>query len=296
MNIFISGGSGFIGRAFSEIAISRGHRVLALCRNSDAALPAGVEVALGSLNKTPWRQVERFAPEVVLHLAWLSRDTGSAPFFDSTEHDIWCEQSKVWFKRIKEMGDIHIAGTGTCLEYGASPSPLSESSSRLDQTLAYSRAKFKLFQWLIRNGDGTASSWSWFRVFNSYGPGENPNRICSSLISHLGKGRRLVLRTPHDVKDYIFNEDVAKAMCLALEVKLTGAINIGTGKGISIKDLAVRVAAQLEIDASLVQNSAELEAGPHSTIVADINRIRSIGWKPQVSLNQGLQRLIQGIH
>ena len=255
-------------------------------------MPPGVEIAPGTLAETPWRQVEAFGPDTVLHLAWVATP---GAYLTSPENEVWLEQSTAWFQRLQAMEVPHIAGTGTCIEYAASSLPLQETISPLGPGFPYSRAKAALFEWLRDSGGGTASSWNWFRVFYLYGPGEHSKRICSSLITQLRAGRRLELRTPHSVKDYIFIDDLALAICQSLEARVQGAVNVGSGAGIAIQDLATRLAQLLHADPALVQQAAELDRDPYPVIIADNQRLRSLGWSPRVSLDEGLQRLIDSL-
>ncbi len=292
MKLFITGATGFIGRAFCRVALERGHRVLALCRNADAALPPGIEMVIGTLAETPWALVEQFSPDAVLHLAWVATP---GVYLTSPENEVWLEQSKAWFQSLRDIGVPHIAGTGTCIEYAASPEPLHEMTSRLGPAFPYSRAKAALFQWLNDGALGSQTTWSWFRVFYPYGTGEHPNRISSSIIARLSAGKSLALRTPHSVKDYIYVDDVASAMCLALESKVAGALNVGSGYGITIQELAVRITSLLHADSALVQQASELAHDPTPMVIADNKFLQRIGWSPKTTLDEGLQRLIDSL-
>ena len=292
MKLFVTGATGFIGRAFCRVAIERGHQVLALCRTAISTLPPGVEIAVGTLMDTPWSEVEKFSPDAALHLAWVATP---GVYLTSPENELWLEQSKTWFQKLSEIEVPHIAGTGTCIEYAASVEPLNEETSPLDPAFPYSQAKAALFHWLQGGGLGSSQTWSWFRVFYPYGPGEHPNRIFSSLIAQLSAGKSLALRTPHSVKDYIYIDDVALAMCHALESRATGAVNIGTGHGLPINELALRLAKLLGADPALVQHASELANDPTPTVIADSHKLRSTGWRPHTNLDSGLQRLIDSL-
>jgi dTDP-6-deoxy-L-talose 4-dehydrogenase (NAD+) len=288
MKLFITGATGFIGRAFCRVAIERGHRVLALCRNRNAVLPADVSVVAGSLTDTPWEKIKAFAPDAVLHLAWIATP---GIYLTSPENELWLEQSKAWIQQLQRIGVPHIAGTGTCIEYAASGEPLIEHTSPLDPVFPYSKAKADLFQWLRERDVSSAKSWTWFRLFYPYGPGEHPNRVISSLISQLTAGKSLALRTPHSIKDYIYIDNAALAICQCFEERLTGPVNIGTGVGVSILKLARAVATIVDADPSLVQIAETLTHDPTPIVIASIDRLRAIGWCPTTTLEEGLQRL-----
>ncbi len=292
MKIFVTGATGFIGRTFCRAALDRGHRLLALCRSAESTLPREIEVATGTMADAPWTQVERFAPDAVLHLAWVA---APGEYLASPDNEVWLEWSKTWFRRLCDMGVPHIAGTGTCIEYAASMVALNEDSSRLEPTFPYSHAKVALFEWLRDALIGGPTAWTWFRVFYPYGPGEHPDRIGSSLIRRLQAGKSVDLRTPRSVKDYIFIEDVASAMCQAIESGRGGAINVGTGKGVSVQQLAGRIAELLHVDTALLRHAPRLSNDPTPVVIADNRRLRSIGWSPRTSLDDGLQRLIDSL-
>ncbi len=292
MNVFVTGATGFIGRAFCCAALARGHRILALCRSADARLPQEVELAIGAIQSVPWTQVERFAPDAALHLAWADWMATPEVYLTSPVHGSWLQWSKDWFRRLLDMGVPHVAGAGTCIEYGASNAALNENTSALAPAFPYSSSKAALCEWLQHEVATGSAVWTWLRVFYPYGPSEHPDRICSSLIRQLRAGKRISLRTPHSVKDYIFIDDLASAMCQALERKAVGGINLGTGKGIAILSLASQIVELLRADPTLVQQAAELGPDPTPVVIADNTRLRSLGWNPTTDLETGLRRMI----
>jgi|UniRef100_UPI00378340EF nucleoside-diphosphate-sugar epimerase len=289
MKIFVTGATGFIGRAFCAEAIRRGHRLLALTRDPAAQIAADVEVAIGSLSETPWDQVTRFAPEAALHLAWIAEP---GVYLKSPENEVWLEQSKAWFRKLMELGVPYLAGTGTCIEYAPSTEPLNEEQSPLAPQFPYSKAKAALCEWLRGHATG---DWAWFRIFYPYGPGEHANRVCTSLLTSLRTGRPLALRTPDSVKDYLYIDDLAEALCVAMEGRHTGAINIGSGRGVAIRDLAALMAELTNASPQLVRQAAELAHDSSPVTVADMRRLKQAGWCPKTSLKDGLQHLIDSL-
>jgi nucleoside-diphosphate-sugar epimerase len=131
----------------------------------------------------------------------------------------------------------------------------------------------------------------WGRVFYPYGAGEHPARLCSSLIQKLQRGEKLLLKTPHSRKDYIYIEDLAAAVLLTVEKKFKGIINWGTGHAVSVREIADTVATMLG-RAALVENLNPPAVDPFPFVVADATRLRQLGWQPQISLPNGLGQLI----
>jgi nucleoside-diphosphate-sugar epimerase len=138
--------------------------------------------------------------------------------------------------------------------------------------------------------DGTQFCWG--RVFYPYGVGEHPARLCSSLIQKFRRGEKLVLKTPHSTKDYIYIDDLAAAILLTVETKFQGTINWGTGAGLSVRQIADAVAAMLGRP-ELVAEVSPPEIDPLGYVVADNARLKTLGWQQQFSLERGLGSLMQ---
>jgi dTDP-6-deoxy-L-talose 4-dehydrogenase (NAD+) len=135
------------------------------------------------------------------------------------------------------------------------------------------------------------AAWTWFRVFYPYGEGEHHGRMPSALMRKLAAGEELELKTPDSVKDYIHVKDAAEAMLAALECKLAGPVNIGTGTGLRIMDLALAIARCCGSDAGLVRRAPTPAEDPFPVTVADTAKLRSTGWRPSIGLEAGLARL-----
>ena len=127
-------------------------------------------------------------------------------------------------------------------------------------------------------------------MFYPYGVGEHPARLCSSLIQKFRRGEKLVLKTPHSTKDYIYIDDLAAAILLTVEKKFQGTINWGTGVGVSVRQIA-DAAAALVGRPELVEEISPPEIDPLGYVVADNSRLRQLGWRQQVEILQGLKQL-----
>jgi nucleoside-diphosphate-sugar epimerase len=87
---------------------------------------------------------------------------------------------------------------------------------------------------------------------------------------------------------------VAVALVLLLEKGFHGAVNLGTGVGITIRELALTV-SNLAGKTGLVQTDAMQGVDPLAYVVADSTRLRSLGWSPQFDLARGLRTLSEAI-
>jgi dTDP-L-rhamnose 4-epimerase len=97
-------------------------------------------------------------------------------------------------------------------------------------------------------------------------------------------------------RDLCFVEDIARANLLAAESdKLDGlAVNVGSGRATSVRDLAGIIARQLGVDIAPLARG-EFRTGEIRSLISDISRIRSIGYEPSVTIEEGIARYVAWI-
>jgi dTDP-L-rhamnose 4-epimerase len=97
-------------------------------------------------------------------------------------------------------------------------------------------------------------------------------------------------------RDLCFVEDIARANLLVMESdKLDGLpVNAGSGRATSVRDLAGIIADQLGIKIAPLARG-EFRPGEIRSLISDISRIRTIGYEPQVSIEEGIGRYIAWI-
>lgn len=289
MRILVTGGTGFIGSAFLRNALDANHTLACLSRNPSASLPPGVIRLLGPLSDPPWEAIECFRPDACVHAAWIATP---GVYLDSPENASWVDWSRTLLEGLAERGVTRIVGLGTCIEYEISGSPLNEELTPLSPVSVYARSKHRLHTELRPVLESQGVNFAWARVFYPYGEGEHRDRLVSSLIRRLRAGEPVSLRTPGSVKDYLHVEDVARAVSTLLDRSHNGPINLGTGEGVTVGQIARSLGNRLGRP-ELIQTPANPPLDPLDHVVADSSRLRSLGWRPHVTLEDGLERMIQ---
>ena len=97
-------------------------------------------------------------------------------------------------------------------------------------------------------------------------------------------------------RDLCFVEDIARAnLLVATTDKLDGLpVNVGSGRATSVRDLANVIAGQLGIDIQPLARG-EFRPGEIRSLISDTSRIASIGYKPAVTIEEGIGRYIAWI-
>ncbi|MDB6021437.1 MAG: NAD-dependent epimerase/dehydratase family protein [Pedosphaera sp.] len=292
MKILLTGPTGFIGSNFVRQALARGHQVAGLALPSEALptnLPAHKDLVWlrGTLEEAPWKEIAAFGADVCIHMAWI---TTPGVYLESPENFRLLESSLNFLARVRELGTNHIIGFGTCVEYQISHEPLSEEKTPVAPATPYARCKNDLRLALEAEAKTGGLQFCWARVFYPYGPGEHPSRLCSSIIQKLSRDEKIVLRTPDSTKDYIYIDDLAVALLTVMEKKFGGVINLGTGIGVTVKEVAHSLATMMG-KPGLISEIDPPEIDPLGYVVADASRLRGLGWRPAHTVAQGLQKL-----
>ncbi|MBM3876698.1 MAG: NAD(P)-dependent oxidoreductase [Verrucomicrobia bacterium] len=290
MRIIVTGGSGFLGSACVRAATAAGHSVAVLTRFPRQGSAA--EQLLGSVEQPPWTAIRNFAPDACVHAAWIATP---GLYLESPENADWVRWSLAFLNELPALGVRHITVLGTGIEYQITGQRLREDTTPLQPLSGYARSKCELHVQLAawRQDARLADlGLAWARIFYPYGAGEHPARLASSLIAKLRRGEPVQLKTPHSTKDYIHVDDVATALLTVLERRYCGAINVGTGVGVTVDTVAQKLGHLLG-RADLVQPPTNAPANSLDYVVADAGRLHALGWRPQVALEAGLRRLVE---
>ena len=184
--------------------------------------------------------------------------------------------------------------TGGLEEYGAGPSPFVESQ-REAPCSPYSFAQVAgthLSQMMQPHLPFAVVT---LRPTLIYGPDQSSDFLIPSLIRTLLRGRRFTLTEGRQRRDLLHVDDfVAAALAAADHDDLRGAVlNIASGEGHAIRDIAQRIAGMLDATALLDIGGAPDRATEIFDLVGDATLARErLGWRPEISLEQGLAQII----
>ena len=117
--------------------------------------------------------------------------------------------------------------------------------------------------------------------------------FCTRLLNNLPP---VLYEDGEQTRDFSFVEDIARANLLAAETdKLDGLpANVGSGSGVSIREIAETISNALKIDIAPEVNG-EFRPGEMRHLTSDTTRVHAAGYEPHVDLAEGIRRYIDWI-
>ena len=130
---------------------------------------------------------------------------------------------------------------------------------------------------------------------NLYGPNDNYDLDSSHVLPamirkfHEAKDKVTLWGDGSAMREFLYVDDLAEAAfkCM-LRYDSEDIINVGTGKDITIKDLAETIADVVGFKGEIVWDTSKPNGTPRK--VLNVDKIKSLGWKPKVSLREGIQK------
>ena len=136
------------------------------------------------------------------------------------------------------------------------------------------------------------------RLFNTYGPMQSKDAIIPTIIRQGLTELKLLLGDMHAIRDFIYVDDVVAGLIKMAEIpESTGeTINLGSGQGVLIKELSDKIINLIGSDAEIIFDATRIRLQDHhiGQLVADVTKAKNLlGWKPEVSLDSGLEQTIK---
>ena len=314
--IFIAGANGMVGKAIKRRLLKLGY---GLSKNNGLLLtPSRQELDLLNFNEVEnW--FIRYKPTIVILAA---AKVGGIHANDSQPADFILQNLKIQTNVIENSWKANVKRFlflgSSCIYPKFAKQPIKEESlleSSLEATNEwYAIAKIaglKLCEALRNQHDFDAIS---LMPTNLYGPGDNyhpeNSHVMASLISKFSKAtlnsKPFVecwgSGTP--LREFLHVDDLADAVVFCLENwqlnredspkdifgNPLNHLNVGTGKDISIKQLAEKISELVGFKGEIIWDKSKPDGTPKKQL--DISRISKLGWFPKISLDKGIKATI----
>lgn len=285
MRVFITGGTGFIGKFLVKRLEKSKHQVLILTRKpgenyKNISFLKGNLSQLGKIKK----EILRFNPDAVLHLAWEG-----IPDYGVENSLRNLSQGIELYKILLKTDCKKIICSGSLWEYGNQNGKVSEKTPIVPFNIFTAvKNSLNVFGREIFKDKGI--DFIWTRIFYVYGPGQKPTSLIPYLISSSKNNKSPEIRNIDAQNDFIYVEDVAEALLALLNKQIpAGEYNIGSGRLTAVRDIISLVNKYLKKD-SKTENISQKQMDQISAIYADISKIKKFtGWAPKVKMQEAIR-------
>ncbi len=310
--VLVTGAGGFIGSHLVEVLVREGYAVRALIRyTSDyhqgnlTLLPPDVSKEI-EIARADLRDAEAVADaakgvEIIYHLGAII----SIPY--SYQHP-------------EETVSVNVIGTLNVLQairqhdirrgvivstsevYGSAQHVPIDEKHPLQPQSPYSATKIAAESLSISFQRSYNTPIVVVRPFNTYGPRQSARAVIPTIISQALTRDVVSLGAIHTVRDYTYASDTARGLMQAAlyDEALGQVVNLGTGTSVTIGDVAEKIV-------SLIGRPVKIVAGDSQRLRPDASEVlrlesdnrlaaKLIHWRPQVSLEDGLQQTIDWIN
>ena len=290
--VLVTGGRGFIGRHCLPRLAAAGYEIHAVTNHAVAESRLGLEWHRADLFDAPGVRalIRKVSPSHLLHLAWV---TEPGVYWTSPENLRWVAASLELLHAFREAGGVRAVAAGTCAEYDWSDGICTEATTPLVPATPYGAAKHALQVELGVLSAQLGLSSAWGRIFFLYGPHEHRERLVPSVIRALLSGEPARCTHGNQLRDFLHVADVADAFVSLFASTVTGAVNIGSGEPVAIREVIGRIGTKLQAPELLRFGALPTREGEPPLLVANVERLRSdLGWKPKFDLDRGLDHAI----
>lgn len=306
--VLVTGAGGFIGSHLTEKLVERGASVRAMVHYNalgrwgwldHSPLVKQVEVVAGDIaDRDSVRQAMKDR-EIVFHLAALIAIPYSyhAPAsyvrtnIEGTLNVLQCA---------RDAGIERLVHTSTSECYGtARYAPIDEQHPLQGQS-PYSASKIGADKMAEAFHLSFSVPVVTVRPFNTFGPRQSARAVIPTIISQCLAGDSIRLGNVHPLRDmnYVSNTVDGFIAAASSDAALGRTVNVGSGREISVGDLAALIAKMIGKPISIQCDDQRLrKEGSEVDRLLCCNKLAHslLGWKPEVGLEEGLERTIAWI-
>ena len=297
MTILVAGGSGLVGSA-----IVRELKRL----NQDVIGISSKDVDLLDQEKT-FKFIKNLKPTTIIDSAAKVGGIGGNNSYpvEFLSQNLQIQSNLMHAAHAAKVSKFVFLGS-SCIYPRDCAQPIKEEyllTGALEQTnSAYSVAKIAGIELIKSYRKEYGYKWISVMPTNMYGPNDNfdleNGHVLPVLIRKFieakrsGSGKVILWGSGSPLREFLHVDDLAKAVVLCMDkYDDSKQINVGSGHEVSIKDLAGKISKAVGFNGEISWDSSK----PDGTMrkVLDSSKIANLGWKPLISLDQGITSTVE---
>ena len=233
--------------------------------------------------------LQSFLPDVVINCSWI---TEHASYLTSSKNQDYRNATVNLFHECQKIGVGHFIGVGSAAEY---VNDFVSDSVNLDKQLSttkYAKSKRDTLSDILNLHQDNLITFNWLRVFQAYGPSQDPNRFLPSLINSLRNELPISIQAPNVVRDWITTRDIASAVLHLIKLKISGTVDIGSTNGVSNLEIYQKIVDMIKprnLKFAISKNQDQ-----SALIASKDNILFETGWTSQDDLSSGINWILKG--
>lgn len=287
MKILLTGGTGFLGKNLINNLVRDEHEIVVISRKKpDSEIFKNIDFFapdIESINKIFTRHKDI---DVVIHSA---TDYGRSKGFPEAVFSA---------NLIFPMNLLKVSSSNSIKYFFNIDTFFNTQKSCYSHLSEYSTSKRHFQEWGKIIADREIIRFVNLKMFHLFGPGDSLEKFIPAIIGECLNGIDINLTAGTQMRDFIFVEDAISALKKIVSKEICeppgySTYEIGTGRSTSIRDIVDKIKKLSASKSKLNFGSVPTRDGEFTESVADIAPLKSLGWAPTYSLEDGLKLTIE---
>jgi nucleoside-diphosphate-sugar epimerase len=287
MTILLTGATGFLGSYLLKSFLNNGHKVIALKRSTSNTY-----------------RIEVYLNQIILY---DMDKTELSDIFKNHKIDIVVNTVTNYGRKdikVSSIVDTNLIFGLNLLEESvkANVKAFINTDTLLDRNInVYALSKAQLVDWMQFLSNKNTKMIN-IKIEHMYGPKDDENKFIYWLKNQLKQNvEKIDLTSGIQKRDFIYIDDIVNAYETIIQNinKLSNyeEFELGTGNSIEVKEFVKQIVKELNVNQTITTKlnfgALAYRANENMNMEANITKLQNLGWKPQVSIEDGIKKIIK---
>lgn len=287
MTILLAGSTGFLGSYLLKAFVDSGHEVIALKRASSKTYRIDNYIA-----KYTSYDIDKVELNTIFEMYPIDTVVNTVTNYGRSDKKISSivETNLLFGLKLLEESVNHNVHT------------FINTDTLLDRNLnAYALSKGQLVDWMHFLSHHSTKMIN-IKIEHMYGPLDDENKFIYWVINQLKQNvEKIDLTSGQQKRDFIYISDIVSAYEIILDnidrLSYFEEFELGRGNAIEVKKFVEQIVSELQqiqtMHTRLNFGAIPYRANENMNMVANIHRLRQLGWNPQVSIEDGIKKILE---